>query len=269
MSGASGSGPPGGDAPPATARPAASLAVLRIGPSGAAEALFGQRGGGAAFMPSKVVFPGGALDPEDARLAETLSDPCDARLEAAPDADAPTGAPAAPAPTGAVLARALALSAIRETFEETGLRLGRRGGDDGAAAAFAAAGEDWSAFAADGARPSFEALGFFFRAITPPFLPRRFDARLFVAWAGDLMEDEEDFSRASGELAPLFWTPLAEAADLDLPFVTHLAVAELASIVAEAGAIERVAAAARARPAPFFRHAAAPDGDVRAVIEPL
>lgn len=256
---------------PVVARPAASLAVLRWGPRGAAEVLFGQRGGGAAFMPSKVVFPGGALDPEDARLAEALSDPGEPRLERAADADAETGAPLAKAPTGPALGRALKLAALRETFEETGLRLGRAGacGAD-EREAFRAAGPDWDAFTADGARPALDGLGLFFRAITPPFLPRRFDARLFVAWAGDLLEDEEDFSRASGELQPLFWAPLTEAASLDLPFVTQLAVAELASIVAEAGAMERVAATAQGRPAPFFRHAAPPGGGApRSMIDPL
>lgn len=239
---------------PVPARPAASLALLREGPDGRIETLMGQRGGGARFMPSKVVFPGGRLDPADLDLAEALSlDLEDPRLDRALEADRETGADLAPpldaGPPPPRLGAALALAAIRETFEETGLRLAH---EDAAPAALAEAGESWPAF---GARPTLETLGFFYRAITPPSQPIRFDARLFVASATDLIDDPDDLSRASGELSRLAWTPLEAAAELDLPFVTHLAVAELQAIAAGARGWRGAARTAEARPAPFFRHA--------------
>ncbi|HRK43803.1 MAG TPA: DNA mismatch repair protein MutT, partial [Gemmobacter sp.] len=45
-------------------RDAATLILSRQGPDGP-EVLMGQRGAGAAFMPSKYVFPGGAVDAGD------------------------------------------------------------------------------------------------------------------------------------------------------------------------------------------------------------
>ena len=73
----------------------------------------GQRGSAAAFMPSKFVFPGGAVDAGDAKvpLACDLHPVCAGRLEA----------PGGPAPA------TLAAAAIRELWEETGLFLGRPG----------------------------------------------------------------------------------------------------------------------------------------------
>lgn len=62
----------------------------------------GQRGAGAVFMPSKVVFPGGRVDPDD-RDGLGISTECAARL----------------GPT----AGALVACARRELTEETGLRL--------------------------------------------------------------------------------------------------------------------------------------------------
>lgn len=66
----------------------------------------GQRGAGAAFMPSKYVFPGGAVDSQDDMPSPLpLSDHCARRL----------GQSAPPAP--------LAAAALRELAEETGLQL--------------------------------------------------------------------------------------------------------------------------------------------------
>ena len=71
----------------------------------------GQRGSKAAFMPNKFVFPGGAVDTADSaiRLAQPLTDRCHANLQ-----QDSTG----PAP------ETLAVAAIRELWEETGLMLG-------------------------------------------------------------------------------------------------------------------------------------------------
>jgi 8-oxo-dGTP pyrophosphatase MutT (NUDIX family) len=182
------------DAGPAI-RPAATVILLRRGPEPAV--LMGQRGAGAAFMPSKFVFPGGAIDPQD-HAAGHLEAVCEARLAQGP-------APVAPG--------MIAGAALRELQEETGLRLRA------------------------GAR-----LQFVFRAITPPGRPRRFDARFLLADAGDVAGDAGDFSGADHELGHLQWIAPRAAAQLDLPFITEVVLAEVSAI-----------AAGRAQPAvPFF-----------------
>ena len=140
--------------------------------------LMGQRGSKAAFMPNKFVFPGGALDADDHAMAAAgveaeLAPSCARRL-------------AARAPEG--LGLPLALAAIRETWEETGLRIGKPD-PEAAARMEEAAPADWKGFFAHGAAPAPEALTFVFRAITPPFRPRRFDARFFLADAATVIEN--------------------------------------------------------------------------------
>ncbi|MFD1343650.1 NUDIX hydrolase [Litorisediminicola beolgyonensis] len=186
----------------------------------------GQRGAKAAFMPSKFVFPGGAVDRGDADipLANPLSLPCADRMEE----DAPKG-----------IGTALAVAAIRELFEETGQVLGLPGDWSGDVPT------DWTAFAATGHVPSAEALRFVFRAITPPGRPRRFDARFFLVDADHLASDPDDFSAASDELAHLSWVPLGEIRALDMPFITEVVLAEIAA------SLDRTEAPASV---PFFRN---------------
>lgn len=202
------------DAAPQPIRDAATVVLVRK--DGAAPAvLMGQRGEGAAFMPSKYVFPGGALDAGDAGvpLAGSLQAGCIARLDLAP------GSPG--------LGAALAAAAIRELWEETGLRLGRAGSWPGTPPA------DWAGFAATGLVPDAGALRFLFRAITPPGRPRRFDARFFLADAAGIAGDPDDFSAASDELSHLHWVPLSEARNLNLPFITEVVLGEVAAHLAE------------------------------------
>ena len=84
--------------------------------------------------------------------------------------------PRAPAIARA-FASALALAAIRETFEETGLAIGV--GGHGAPESPPAGA--WTRFAATGVTPALDAIDFLARAITPPGRPRRFDARFLIA----------------------------------------------------------------------------------------
>lgn len=85
-------------------RDAATVIVLRREGPGGAAVLMGRRGAGAAFMPSKFVFPGGAVDPGDAAVPVALHPGTAGRL--AQEAEAG-------------LAPALAAAAIRELWEET------------------------------------------------------------------------------------------------------------------------------------------------------
>lgn len=178
---------------PAVPRAAATILLLRRGADGPS-VLMGQRGAAAVFMPSKYVFPGGAVDEADALGPELGPEPgaaldpaCRARLaeRSEPGMDC-----------------ALLTAARRELVEETGLTLSPDA-----------------------------PLRFVFRAITPPGRSRRFDARFFLADADAIEGSADDFSAASDELSHLHWVALAEARRLDLPFVTEVVLAELAALL--------------------------------------
>src|SRR5260370_32692564 len=79
-------------------------------------------------------------------------------------------------------ARALAVAAVRETFEETGLMLAKplKGG-----APEEDFGEHWHGFLDKGFAPALDCLDLIARAVTPPGRPRRFNARFFMARAED------------------------------------------------------------------------------------
>lgn len=194
-------------------RDAATVIVLRDR-NHEPSVLMGQRGAKAAFMPNKFVFPGGAVDPEDAHvsLAEPLSTLCASRLIDNAPHDRAT---------------ALAAAAIRELWEETGQILGHPG--DWAKTP----PENWRDFAAQGHLPNAAPLQFVFRAITPPGRPRRFDARFFLLDADDLASDPDNFSAASDELAHLQWIALDKVRGFDLPFITEVVLAEVAARAAD------------------------------------
>lgn len=215
---------------PCAIRNAATIVLMRgTGPD--PQVLMGQRGAGAVFMPSKYVFPGGAVDADDALVAAgpALHPTCAARL----------AAPGAPPAT------ALAAAAIRELWEETGLALGCPGQ--------AALPPVWAGFAAQGLVPDVSALRFFFRAITPPGRTRRFDARFFLADAARVTGDPDDFSAASDELGHLHWLPLSQARELDLPFITEVVLAEVAALAGTEGPPPPVPFFDNSGPVPAFR----------------
>lgn len=193
-------------------RPAATIILLRHDENGP-RVLMGQRGQGAAFMPGKFVFPGGAVDRGDGLVApETNLDPiCASRLG-----------------IGGSRPESFAIAAIRELWEETGLRLGTRANWPDPPA-------EWRLFAQSGHRPAAHPLRFIFRAITPPGNQRRFDARFFLADAAHLASDPDDFAGASDELRYLQWIPLAKAQQFDLPFITEIVLTEVAALLCVSG----------------------------------
>lgn len=214
-------------APPAPRPKDAATLILVRRDRGRAEVLMGQRHADHSFMPNKFVFPGGRVDRTDTAV------PAAGELRPRVAVHLELGATRS-------RARALAIAAIRETFEETGLRLARpaprlphRG--------------DWAAFAAPGVAPSLDVLEFVARAITPPYRPKRFDARFFMADAHHLHDTDLDALQGSGELLTLRWVTTEEARDLDLPNITKLVVTEIAA---------RLATPDHPRPIPFtrFRH---------------
>lgn len=213
-------------------RNAATVILLRDmeqGPS----VLMGQRGSRAVFMPGKFVFPGGAIDPNDAHTPTTQPNPgCSATLR-----NKSTLAPTT-----------IAAAAIRELWEETGQILGRT-------ASWENPPQGWRGFAASGHIPNGSAMRFFFRAVTPIGAPRRFDARFMLAHARDLATDPDDFSNAEDELSHLQWIPVARARDFDLPFITQVVLAELTAYLADPSA---------PRDVPFFANS-----DERHLVERL
>ena len=179
--------PPGGDKPKATRpRDAATLILVR----GRREVMMGQRAKGHVFMPDKWVFPGGRVDPGDARLkaAVELNEETEALLKSGGLIRRPP--------------RAFALAAVRETREEAGLVLG------------------------DDQGPDLSKLQFVARAITPPYRPRRFDARFFLADAEAVLAHDEP-QAGDEELLHTRWFSLDEAEALDLPSITRFVLKEV------------------------------------------
>lgn len=172
---------------------AATMVLWRRRRNGTLEVLMGRRHRNHVFMPHAYVFPGGRVDPVDARLdpASALPGDVQARLERAAN------------PTRA---RAIAAGAVRETFEETGLLLGERAAD-----------------APGGFRPHLEGLDYFFRAITPPGRPRRFDARFLVANAEGATGE---IGTGDGELLDVAFRSLDDTRALDIAGITRIALAE-------------------------------------------
>lgn len=183
---------------------AATLILFRGGSS--PEVLMGRRAKGHIFMASKWVFPGGRLERADF-TAGSANEPA-AETMARLQREVP-----------AARARALALAAVRETFEETGLMLAEP-------APVASVAGPWREFREVGALPDLTALTYVGRAITPPGRTRRFDARFFMADAEALLMPEP--TAGSGELDEIAWLPLEEARALPLPSITRMILSEAA-----------------------------------------
>jgi 8-oxo-dGTP pyrophosphatase MutT (NUDIX family) len=192
---------------PVRPKHAASLIIWRTA-GGTTEVLMGVRNAGHRFMPNKLVFPGGRVDRGDHSppVARELSPGTRAMLEAA-----------APG----TLCRALALAAVRELFEETGLVLG-------APAPGAKARGAWAPFLATGLAPDLAPLEFLCRAVTPAFMPMRFNARFLVA-PFDAVRGE---LAGNGELEFLRFMRLDEARALDVAPVTRNVLEEFAAWLA-------------------------------------
>lgn len=188
--------------------------------------LMGRRHPSLAFMPGKFVFPGGKADPGDGRItaASELSTEDTIKLVTGMGSRASQRR-----------ARALGLCAIRETFEETGLRFARRAerGTMSLNHDNAPANRDWLSFLEGGALPALGELRYFARAITPPGNIRRFDARFFIAFRDSLPELANQKIVPGGELQDLNWVAIDEVDKLDVARITQAILKEAQTLLTE------------------------------------
>ncbi|MEM8498988.1 MAG: hypothetical protein AAF542_13255 [Pseudomonadota bacterium] len=173
---------------------AATLILLR-----GDEVLMGLRNRKHIFMPNVYVFPGGRCDADDAEVDPVITLP-------------PLQVERLSTSTSTERANVLGLTAIRETFEETGLIVGHPGSDEKSDL------PGWQAFYDLGFVPALDCLEYFARAITPEGSPRRFDARFFITDASRV----HGTLQGNGELLDLQWIKLEKTSELELPTVTSL-----------------------------------------------
>ena len=182
----------------------------------------GRRPRTARFMPGVYVFPGGATEPDDRQVtpASGLT---------------PEVTPLLKVGGSAARARAMAITAVRETFEETGLMLAAPG-ETGLAAH-----PVWARWEAAGLAPALGRMDLTARAITPPRSPIRFHARFFLAddacITGSIGGD--------GELEDISWVALAETEDMPLADIQRFLVDHLRRVLHDT---------AGRRPRPVFTH---------------
>ncbi|MCD2172214.1 NUDIX hydrolase [Rhizobium sp. C4] len=195
-------------------RDAATLIVYRRDADGI-RLLMGRRSMKHVFMPGALVFPGGGIENQD-RFAPAVDG-----LDPAVEATLCRRSKVTPS-----RARALALAAIRETFEETGYLIGVE-----QKAVKSPPGSSWQSFVGHGVLPSLNGMRFLSRAITPPTQPRRFDARFFVVEAGAIAKQVDV---PDEELENPAWVTFNEARDFKkLPAVTRMVLDELEQKLAE------------------------------------
>ena len=188
----------------------ASTLIIMDGEGLNARVLMGRRHQGHEFMPGLFVFPGGRVDRSDGSVPATtelhpvIEDKIFTNLRNKPSRRR---------------ARALALAALRETYEEAGLLLGEPGGG------FKSTHPDWQGFSELGITPSLNPLRLVARAITPPGRTRRFDAWFFVTKASHIAHTLE--KRPTDELQDLHWLSIEDAMKLELPVITVTVLKDL------------------------------------------
>ena len=176
-------------------RDAASLILLR-GEGRTLEVVAGRRPLDVKFMPGVYVFPGGAIDPPD-RIAWSVE--CGAEA------------------LGIRLARS-ARAALRETWEEAGILVGRAGG---APPHEPAVRPIEQAYLGRGLVAAMDVLTYVGRAITPSHSFRRFNTRFFLCDGTNVFGEPA----ASDELEDVGWHPIGGEALASFRDVTRFMLA--------------------------------------------
>ena len=193
-------------------RDASTLLILDKSGNSPVKVLMGRRHMRHAFMPGKFVFPGGRLDVSDSRISvrESYHPGVEAKLSAQ-----------LKGPKTAARVRALALAAIRETYEEAGIFVGRKEDHTDRL------GRGFEAFEERNISLDLSPLRVVARAITPPKRPRRFDTRFFAVWSDSIASELESGTGPSGELQDVAWLTLDEAREKELPNITKQILSDL------------------------------------------
>lgn len=188
--------------------------------------LMGERHRAHKFLPHRYVFPGGRVDGQDARIrtASEMHPAVEAQL-------------ARTTPKGR--GRSIAVAAIRETFEETGLIIGEPD-----PLPHRPPPKGWDRFFGAGYAPALDRLEYIARAVTPVFRPMRFDARFFMVEADGVVGDLQ----GSGELENLDWIPIEETQEFELANVTRNVLAYAEKL------IEEPPQQSVSRKIPYFKH---------------
>ncbi len=154
----------------------------------------GRRAGKHRFLPNLYVFPGGRVDVDDHRvqLLSPLREDVRAHLSRE---------------SGPTRARALAVAAVRETWEETGLLLGDM--QEGRL------------------RPALDRLSYLIRAITPAESAIRFHARFFAA----RVSEHDGEVKSNGELLDLEWRAVSDCLRLPVADITEYVLVNLDRLI--------------------------------------
>ena len=194
-------------------RPKDAATLILVDRSGSIpRVLVGKRHDNVVFMPGKFVFPGGRVDKADNRVPVAASIPRELEENLQKGSPKINGA----------RAKSLAIAAIREACEETGLCLGRKA--DGAAPKLEGA---WKPFADAGLLPDPSGLFLIARAITPPGRIKRFDTRFFTADASAITHRVEGVIHPDAELVELVWVEIGSKPLADLHPMTKNVLGEL------------------------------------------
>lgn len=193
-------------APPMRPRDAATLIVIDRSGS-APRVLLGKRGSAHVFMPDTYVFPGGRRDRNDHALpfASDLNPLVIDKLRLERSSHASVRS-----------VRALALAALRELREETGLVIGECRQQATAPPGDVAA--------------HLHSLRYVARAITPPGNVRRFDTRFFCTFA-DEAGINPALIRDTEELHDLRWHDIADNKSLTMPRITKAILEDMKNLL--------------------------------------
>ncbi|MEU3190119.1 NUDIX hydrolase [Streptomyces sp. NPDC006992] len=246
-----------GELTPVTPRRAATVMLLRDTPDGPAVHMLRRRAS-MAFAGGAYAYPGGSVDPRDARGA---------------DAAGPSAPWAERLGTDEATARAIVCAAVRETFEEAGVLLA---GPDPHSVVADTTGEDWEADRAAlvahelsfadfldrrGLVLRDDLLGAWARWITPEFEARRYDTYFFVA----ALPEGQRTRNASTEADRTVWVrPQDAAAGYDRGELLMMppTIATLRQLAPHPTAAEALAAAGGRDLAPVLARAGLEGGQI-------
>ena len=173
--------------------------------------LMGKRNKSLKFMPGALVFPGGSVDRSDGNIESVgeLHTNVEQRIANALRSKATPKR-----------GRSLALAAVREVAEESGLLLGKPG-------VFSSQNPQWADFSKHEIVPDIAQLRLFGRAVTPPGMPRRFDTWFFLADKSVIGHVPQGGFDPDGELEDLQWISPMDAINGPTREITRVLLVEL------------------------------------------